>query len=315
VLEVSAVDPQLGTVFYTLDQRQAEKPRFVRQGDNCLICHGSSMTYGYPGHMVRSVFTDWEGMPALGLGSARVNHTTPFDQRWGGWYVTGTSGKQQHRGNLILRSSYAQPPANNKAGVNLTDLREKFFVKNYLTPHSDLVALMVLEHQAEMHNRITRANFETRLALYQQAELDKLFARQESGLSQSTVSRIHSACKPLVEYMLFSGEAKLTEKIAGTSDFAREFAARGPFDNRGRSLRQFDLEKRMFKYPCSYLIYSEGFRKLPGEAREYIWEMLWDIVTERNVSREFDHLSSEDRQAIREILTATVAELPGYWKK
>ncbi len=314
VMEVSAVDPQLGTVFYTMDQKPSKEPRFVRQGDNCLICHGSSMTHGYPGHMVRSVYTTWDGMPALGLGTVRVNHTSPFEERWGGWYVTGISGKQQHRGNFVLQSRYEKPPADNKKGTNITNLRDKFFVGNYLTPHSDLVALMALEHQTEMHNRITRANFETRLAIYQQKELDRIFKRENEGLSESTKSRIKSVCDPLVEYMLFSGEAKLSEKIRGTSSFAKEFAARGPKDNQGRSLREWDLEKRLFKYPCSYLIYSDAFDQLPQEAKDFIYERLWDILTERDVSAEFDHLLSQDRQAIREILTETLPDLPDYWK-
>ncbi|MCC6418724.1 MAG: hypothetical protein IT429_10855 [Gemmataceae bacterium] len=315
VLEVSAVDAGLGTVFYTLDQIAEGKPRFVRQTDSCMTCHSSSLTRGCPGHFVRSLFTDRQGQPILSLGSIRVDQSTEFAQRWGGWYVTGTSGKQSHRGNQILTGRASRPPAENPDGVNVTELRTRFTVADYPTPHSDLVALMVLEHQGEMHNRITRASFETRLALHQQAEFDRLLKRKSDGLSDSTASRIRSGCEPLVQYLFFSGEAKLTGKIAGTSGFAEAFAARGPKDGQGRSLRQFDLERRLFRYPCSYLIYSEAFDKLPVEAKEYVYRRIWEVLTERDTSHVFAHLARADREAIRDILLATKPDLRAYWER
>jgi hypothetical protein len=314
VLEVAAADPKLGAVFYTVEQQPAGRPRFARQTDTCLSCHGGSATRGYPGHLVRSVYTDWQGQPALALGSVRVDHTTPFAERWGGWYVTGTGGKQTHRGNQCVAERAKEPPAGNPDGVNVTDLRTRFTAANYLTPHSDLVALMVLEHQTEMHNRITRANFETRAALYQQEEFDRILKRQTDGLSESTLARIKSCCEPLVQYLLFCGEAKLTERVAGTSAFAAAFAGRGPKDKQGRSLREFDLEHRMFRYPCSYLIYSAAFDGLPKVAKEYVYGRLWEVLTDFDSSETFGHLTGADRRAIREILRDTKKDLPEYWK-
>lgn len=315
VLEISVADTKLGTVFYTLEQRPEETPRFVRQNDNCLICHGSSTTHGYPGHVVRSVLTDWSGMPALSLGSTKVTTSTPFSERWGGWYVTGKSGDQQHRGNLVLESRFDRPPFDFKKGTNLTDLRDKFFVKNYLSPHSDLVALMVLSHQAEMHNRLTQANFETRKALFAQEELDRLLERPSTSLSSTTRSRIKSVCEPLVETMLFMKEAKLTAPIEGTSTFATEFAQRQPRDRQGRSLREMDLKTRLFRYPCSYLIYSDSFQKLPQPAKDYVYERLWELTSPRYISPENEHITITDRQTIREILRETISDLPDYWKE
>ena len=315
VVEVSAADPKLGTVFYTLDQEDTRAPRFRRRGDSCLICHGSSLTQSNPGHLLRSLYADREGLPLLSLGSVRVDQTTPFEQRWGGWYVTGTSGKQMHRGNLIVPPRTREPPANNPAGANVTDLRSAFTVANYPTAHSDIVALMVLEHQTEMHNRITRAGFETRLALYQQEEFDRLLGRKSRGLSESTASRIRSCCEPLLEYLLFGKEARLTEKVRGTSKFAEEFAARGPKDRRGRSLREFDLQRRLFRYPCSYLIYSRAFDGLPAQAKEYVGRRLLEVLDGKDRSPEFAHLGAADRKAIREILGETRPGLIGERKK
>jgi hypothetical protein len=314
VIELSAVDPQLGTVFYTLDQEQHDKPMFRRQTDNCLMCHGSSATQNIPGHLVRSVFPDPQGQPILSSGSFRIDHTSAFEKRWGGWYVTGTHGGMQHLGNLIIRGRQAPDKIDNPDGSNLKQLPSSVDPENYLTPHSDIVALMVLEHQTQGHNLLTRANFLTRTALYQQEELNRALGKSQNELWESTTSRIKDAGEPLVKYLLFHDEAKLTNTVAGTSKFADEFQARGPRDTKGRSLRALDLQRRMFRYPCSYLIYSESFRQLPAEVRDYVWRRLWEILNASDTSKDFAHLSKSDRQAIVEILRDTHAELPDYWK-
>lgn len=165
VLEISAVGPQLGTVFYTLTQEENEKPQFQRRNDNCLVCHNSSRTEGVPGHLVRSLYVDASGQPLLSAGSRMVDHTTPIEQRWGGWYVTGTHGLQKHLGNLIVRGRDVQEPVDNSAGQNVSDLKDCLNLERYVSPHSDIVALMMQEHQVLVHNRIVKANFDTRQAL------------------------------------------------------------------------------------------------------------------------------------------------------
>jgi hypothetical protein len=314
VLEISAVDPQLGAVFYTLDQERAEKPTFTRQNDNCLICHGSSQNEGLPGHLVRSLYVDGEGLPILSAGSHRIDHTSPLVERWGGWYVTGTSGKQTHMGNLIVRDKRASGQIDNPAGVNVTDLRGRIDPSRFLTPHSDIVALMVLEHQTGAQNLITRANFLTRFALRDEAEINQALGRPAGQRSESTLSRIQNAGEPLVKYLLFNGEAKLTDPIKGTSGFAGEFARRGPHDGRGRSLRDFDLRQRLFAYPCSYLIYSAALDGLPGPVKDYVYRRLWEVLSGQDTSADFAHLSAADRRNVLEILRATKANLPAYWK-
>lgn len=314
VVEVAAADPDLGVVFYTLDQNRAKPPRFTRQTESCLICHGSSRNQGFPGHLVRSVAADGKGELVLSRGSKTVDHSTPFEDRWGGWYVTGTSGTQTHLGNQIVGgwawAGDKQPP-----GENVTDLKPYFTVANYLSPHSDLVALMVLEHQGETLNRLTRAAFQTRLAQHEQTELNKAMKEPPGTRSESITKRVHWACEPVVQYLLFSDEAKLTAAVAGTSDFVKKFAARGPFDAKKRSLREFDLKTRMFRYPLSYVIYSRQFDGLPAEAKERIHLRLWEVLTGKDTSKEFAHLSKEDRAAVIEILRDTKKNLPEYWRK
>jgi hypothetical protein len=198
--------------------------------------------------------------------------------------------------------------------MNCTSLEKFINPSDYLTPHSDIVALMVLEHQVDAHNYITRAGFLTRQALLDQEALNRELKEPEDHLWDSTKSRIKNAGEPLVEYFLFSEDAKLTAPIKGTSGFAEEFAKRGPRDKQGRSLRDFDLTTRMFKYPCSYLIYCESFKALPTEVKDYVLRRLHEVLTGEDQSKTFAHLSAEDRQAIREILLDTVDDLPDYWR-
>ena len=215
---------------------------------------------------------------------------------------------------MICSGSGRPETIDNADGVNVVDLKDRFKTSPYLTPHSDIVALMVLEHQAGMLNRLARAGMETRMALHYQREINKALGQPADEPSDSARSRIRSVGEAVVEYMLFGGETRLTDRIAGTSSFAADFAARGPRDSKGRSLRDFDLKTRLFRYPCSYLIYSRAFDSLPAEVKEYIYQRLWEILGGRGTGKEDPQLSSEDGTAIVEILRETKRDLPDYWK-
>lgn len=313
VMELAVADPQLGNVFYTLPQEPADQPKFQRHTENCLSCH-LARHQGVPSLVVRSVYPDRDGNPILSGGSFRTDHSSPFKERWGGWYVTGTHGKQPHLGNLILPRRSVPDDLTNEAGVNVTDLKGRIDPGMYLTPHSDVVALMVLEHQTEMHNRIATANYQTKLAHRDADVINELDNAPKGRLTEGTARRVDAAAEQLVKYLLFADEARLTDPVKGTSSFAEEFEKRGPFDNRGRSLRQFDLKTRLFTYPCSYLIYSASFDGLPDRVKERVYQRLWDVLTDKERGKDYAHLSGADRQAIKEILIATKRGLPEFWK-
>jgi hypothetical protein len=313
VLEIASTDARQGTVFYTLKQEKSEKPRLVRQTFDCLQCHESGMTHNVPGLLMRSVYPDDEGQPILSAGTYVTTDQSPLSERWGGWYVTGKTGRQHHMGNSTIDDEEHADQFDFGSGCNLTDLSKLVKTAPYLSKHSDIVALMVLEHQTNLHNLITRANYETRIALRDCAALNKALGDPPGHLSESTLHRIKSVCEPLVKAMLFSGEAKLTDAVEGTSDFTKEFAARGPADSHGRSLRQFDLHTRLFKYPCSYLIYSEQFDALPDAAKNYVYHRLSDVLTGEETGREYSHLTSDDCRSILQILRETKKGLPEYF--
>jgi hypothetical protein len=308
VLEISAVDPQLGGVFYTLDQQRTDWPQFQRRRHECLQCHASPLTQGVPGHVVRSVFPDREGFPVLRAGNFVTSHESPLEERWGGWYVTGLHGDQRHMGNVTIPADGDRDQLDREAGANLTDLSHRIDAAPYLTPHSDLVALMVLEHQTQMHNAITQANYQTLFALRDQRVMDRLLERPDGEYSETTMRRVAGAGESLLRYLLFVGETRLTSPVEGTSGFAAEFSERGPRDTRGRSLRELDLQRRLFRYPCSYLVHSAAFDGLPAVMREYIYQRLLEILEGTDRDGAFRHLTADDRRAIREILLDTKPE-------
>lgn len=314
IIEISTADPNLGAVFYTLSPGTA-RPEIVRQRHECLQCHGGTMTRNMPGHIVRSVFPAEDGQPIMKAGSALTDDTTPMEERWGGWYITGTHGKARHRGNQIATETQYDATIDEEAGANQRNLPPRVDTSNYLTPHSDIVAMMVLEHQAQMHNLMTQANFETRMALHRQAVMDKIFDRAPDTLSESTQRIIKSSGDALVDYMIFAHEIELESPVEGTSGFATEFAARGPRDSQGRSLRELDLKSHLFKYPLSYLIYSAQFDGLPDPMKDYVYQRLWNILTGAEATPDLLYLTNAKCRAIREILIETKPGLPAYWVK
>jgi hypothetical protein len=298
-IEIVSFDATQGAIFYLLDEPKVEKPAFQRAELDCTQCHVAAATRGVPGVFVRSVYTNPTGTQAAKAPSFTTGQESPYNDRWGGWYVTGEHGKQAHMGNVVVHDREHPDLIDRAAGSNVTDLTKLFNPAPYLSPESDIVAHLVLDHQTQMHNLITLTNYKTRLALYNKSVDAKEYERP---------------AEELVRYLLFANEAPLTEPVRGSSPFAKEFSAKGPRDPLGRSLRDFDLRTRTFKYPCSYLIYSDSFDAIPEPARQYVYRRLLEVLTGREQGPEFARLSNEDRRAVLEILLATKPGLPQQWK-
>lgn len=314
IIEVATVDPKLGAVFYSLPQAEQAPGtlEFTRETTTCLLCHDSAIvTGGVPGFMVRSMYTDRYGYGITAIGDGVTTDMTPIEERWGGWYVTGTSATP-HAGNVMapvlahevgnVKSYMAKVDLGSESDV--IDLEGRFDAEPYLSPHSDIVSLLVLAHQSYMHNLITMAGYESRKALYME-NLGPAIKLDPGGHHADTRRKVAEVVEPLVRGMLFVKEAPLGGPVVGTSGFAEEFEKLGVRDAKGRSLRDLDMERRMFKYPLSYLIYSEAFEALPQVTREQVYTRLHAILTGRDKSDEFAHLDAADRQAILEILRDT----------
>jgi hypothetical protein len=304
VLELSAIDPRQGAIFYSLDTEKSDRPEFARR-DDCLRCHQGAPTMGIPGIMVSSVHPVNDPEARESHGSAFITDgRTSFNERWGGWYVTGTHGSQVHLGNNPELTDPLNPGRAMKEGTqNVTSLEDRFNTLRYLAPTSDIVALMTLEHQTRMDNLMTRIGWDARIAL----------GEGKGVLDQAARDRVNSEIEEMLGYMLFVDEEPLKEPVKGVSTFTKTFSERGPRDSKGRSLRDFDLQKRLFRYPLSYLIYSTAFDGMPEVVRERVYQRLHEVLTGQDKSKTFAGISPIDRQAVLEILLATKPNLPKYW--
>jgi len=296
-IEVVSFDKQQGAMFFILHEKQAEKPRFERAELDCTQCHIAAGTRGVPGVLLRSVQTNDTGALIAGARSFITDQNSPLEERWGGWYATGEiAGK-------TLANSHEGAPA------------PAFTPANFLTPASDEVALLVLAHQTQMHNLITLTNYKTRIALHAASQAG---GGATAELTPEARRQFEKPAEQLLRYLLFVGEAPLpnleADKIIGTSAYAREFAARGPRDSKGRSLRDFDLRTRTFRYPLSYLVYSDDFDALPEPAKGYVYSRLLEILNGTDQSPDFKQLSAQDRRAILDILLETKPGLPREWQ-
>ncbi len=291
VLELAAQDPRQGTIFYALEQKPARAPQFERSTE-CLRCHVTWETLGVPGIFVLSTGPDDASGYATG---GIVDHRNRLSERWGGWYVTGTRVPPDHMGNLV----YGHPPPGTPrraaaAAPALTSLDGKFDLAGYPTPYSDVVALMVLEHQTHLMNLLTYIGWEARVG--------------------ADRTRLDGIARDLVDYLLFVNEAPLPGgRIEGSSGFAKWFTSQGPRDRKGRSLRDFDLEHRLMRYPCSYLIYAPSFDALPPAAKDAVYRRMWRVLSGQETAGKYARLTEADRQAVVEILRETKPDLPEYF--
>ena len=295
-IEIASLDPQQGVVFYTLTEK-AGQPVFAR-GEVCLKCHRGAATEGVPGMFVGSVFPSASGEPHR-EGAIITDHRTKFEDRWGGWYVNAKSGEQSDRANSVASDPAEPDTLDNEGKQNLTSLAEFFNPGGYLTPISDIVALMTFEHQTQMQNMFTRLGWVMRM-------------NEHDGKTDETALRLE--IDGVVAYMLFADEVPLKEPMQGVSTFTKTFPQRGPRDRQGRSLRDFDLQTRLFRYPLSYVIYSAQFDQLPAAARERIYRRLYEVLSGKDERPQFARLTAADRRAILEILSQTKNDLPEYFR-
>lgn len=310
VLELAAQDRQQGTIFYTLSQAATSAPQFERR-ENCLACHLSWDTLGVPGLQVLSMFPMPKDRNAYASGHV-TDHRSRLQDRWGGWYVTGTHGGVAHMGNVEVVDVEDPEATFGVIPEEIDSVEDAVELEGFPSAHSDIVALMVLEHQAHMANLFTRIGWETRRVLYREA----MTASEDQGRGTDD-GRFHEiiaeAAIELVDYLLFVDQAPLSAGVTGTSGFTEVFAERGPHDQHGRSLREFDLINRLFRYSCSYMIYTETFDALPALALDTIYARLWAILSGDVTEPPYNRLLLDERQAIVEILRDTKSNLPDYF--
>jgi len=279
LIEILANDRRGGLVFYTLDNSKAGTPHLEEEGARCTVCHGLVNNVA-PGWIVANIIATADGMPQIANPAHPfdiTDQTRPFEDRWGGWYVTGASANMRHLGNVTAPDPQQPFELPAEGGRTLASLSGRFDPAHALKATSDIVALMTLEHQTGFINRVDVLNTK-----YSDAGLDDLIA-----------------------YMTFANEAPLPGPVSGDSGFTADFAKRGPSDSKGRSLRTFDLKTRLFRYPLSYMVYSTAFDALKPEIKDKLYPRLYDALKAKG---------ADGADAIA-ILAATKPDLPDTWKQ
>lgn len=288
MIEVSAIDPAKGAIFHSVKQDAgAGRPEFVRE-ESCLLCHASVGSLNVPGHLLRSFVTDRQG--EMRSGWSRVTHDTPFANRWGGWFATASQAERfGSLANLVGDDDHARHRSEFTFRGPVGDVTAEFGLDSsaYPSKQSDVVALLVLDHQVHGHNLLTRVNYEARF------------------------DRRGDAEELLLRYLLFVDAAPLPSPVRGTTEFAAWFEKQGPRDRQGRSLRQLDLNTRLLRFRCSPLIHNAAFDGLPAEARARLTRHLREVLTAANPPSPFDRIPADERQTIFEILRGTA---PGLLK-
>jgi len=294
-LEIAADDAQQGVVFYTVDQTSDGAAPVRRTG--CTACHVSASTLDVPGIIVRSNTVAEDGTVVAQMGSVDVSHETPHPDRWGGWFVTQDAAsapyaQRAHAGNI---SFSGKGNTSNQILVEWRDSAPE--TRGYLASTSDIVSLLVFDHQMHGINLLTRLNWDARVAAY-----DDKTPAADAGIQ----ARINE----LADYLLFIGEQPPAVPQVALPEFAAHLEARVPKDSRGRSLGQLDLNRRLMRYPCSYLVYSAAFDGLAPAIREAVYRRMIDILSGADHHARYARLLPEDRRAVLDILHDTKPDFP-----
>ncbi len=298
-LEIASMDPNLGPVFFDIPQDVESELELSRQTSRCLRCHDtmSNTGRGTPRFMTSSRLVDSNGEIASHEVSVIMQDSTPLNRRWGGWYVTGLHGEQETMGNLMFEGrATSVSEIDLQANGNKADLTEWVDTSPYLTGHSDIVALLVIQHQIEVQNTMTKASWDYRQLLTEEGTV--------------STEKIAELALPVLEALFMKNEAPLMDQIQGLSGYTEYFQNLGPFDNSMRSLRDLDLKQRVFKYPLSYLIYSDAFAALPEALHSYLTDSMYQVLSADEDHVNYAHLDAATRAAILEIVEATA---PGFF--
>ena len=232
---------------------------------------------GIPGLIISSVHPVTDAEARESHGSAFItDDRTSIEERWGGWYVTGTSGSQVHLGNNPELTDPLNPGRASKEGTqNLTSLDDRFNTSRYLAPTSDIVALMTLEHQTRMNNLMTRIGWDARIAL-----------REGKGtLDPAARDRINPEIEEMVGYMLFVDEEPLKQPVRASPRLPRRFPSAALATPRAGRCAISICRSACSAIHCPSLIYSAAFDGMPEVVRERVYQRLYDVLTGKDKAR------------------------------
>jgi hypothetical protein len=297
-IEIVSLDPELGGIFYIFDIPKDARPLRIERSERCMNCHAGEDTGYVPGLVVKSVVPGPTGGSLIAYRQTQTGHGIPFEQRFGGWHVTGKHGISNHWGNLTGRFI-------NGEIVRLTNAPgARFNWEKYPVATSDILPQLLHEHQAGFVNRVVEASYRARTALHAGA----------GKLSDAQARELDAQAEIVTRYVLFADEAPLPPGgVEGDGAYKADFLRTRRATPDGISLKDFDLRTRLFKHRCSYMIYSPVFAGLPAELKQRVYRRLKVALSQAEPGKAYAYLPAAERQAIRRVLKATMPDLPAGW--
>ena len=293
-IEVATIDAELGAVFYIFDIPRSDSRVVVERARRCMNCHANEDTLKVPGLSVKSVAPGPGGGSLDTFHPGQSGHTQPLAERFGGWYVTGTGGFDGHWGNRMGRLYQGE--------LSATPLEPgtRFSFERYPVATSDLLAHLLHEHQVGGVNRLIRAQYRFR----------ELHHRNGGSVPQALPPDLETELADLLGYLLFAQEAPIPASgIPGNPAFREGFARNRKVVD-GHSLKDLDLQTRLLRFRCSYLIHTPFFEGLDADLRRRILRDLDHALSPEKRNAASRHLSDSEAAVIRTILRATVPGFP-----
>jgi len=297
-IEIVSLDPELGGIFYIFDIPKDARPLRIERSERCMNCHAGEDTGHVPGLVIKSVVPGPTGGSLTAYRQTQTGHGIPFEQRFGGWHVTGKHGITNHWGNLTGRFvngeivKISNPPG------------ERFKWEKYPVATSDVLPQLLHEHQAGFVNRVVEAGYRARTALHANGE--KMTAAQAKQLDEQA--------EIITRYLLFADEVALPPGgVDGDAAYKQDSLRTRRATADGISLKDFDLRTRLFKHRCSYMIYSPVFSGLPRLMKQRVYRRLDAALSLEQPDKDYSYLPASEKQAIRVILKATLTDLPVGW--
>ncbi|MEM7146589.1 MAG: hypothetical protein AAF591_15750 [Verrucomicrobiota bacterium] len=294
-IEVVSIDPEAGGIFYIFDIPRDRSPPVVERSNRCMNCHADSDTGDVPGIVLKSVVPGRTGGSLDAFRRNETGHAIPLEQRFGGWHLTGNHNIPKHWGNLIGRFS---------DGELLTQTLEpgsQFNWSNYPVATSDILPHLLLEHQTGFVNRAIEAHYRARTYLHE----------GNGRLSPEHAKEMDRQARLLTRYLLFADETRLPKAgIEGDPAYIEQFLASRRPDSEDQSLKDLDLNDRLFKYRCSYMIYSAAFQGLPDGFRHQVYRRLQEALDTDSPDPDYRYLPNAEKKAIAKILRETLPDFP-----
>ncbi|OWK36452.1 hypothetical protein FRUB_09015 [Fimbriiglobus ruber] len=289
-IEVIAIDPERGGMFYIFNRLERGKTPRIRRSESCLTCHATAQMNGVPQLVVESVVPGITGGGEVAFRRDLSGHAVPLDDRFGGWLVTGAPQSLKHRGNILIEWTKG------KAVERVIQPGELYNPARYPLPTSDILPHLLQEHQVGFINRAVAASYRTRVLLH-----------ENGGKAEPVTAELEKLARELVRYLLFADEVPLPKGgVAGSKEFKADFLAKRRIASNGHSLRDLDLETRLMRFRCSYMIESPAFAGLPGPLRRQVDRELALALAPDPVRKDYAYLPAEEKRMIREILENTL---------